>query len=94
MNGVSFSKWFRRATIKSHRWTAPRIFESELSSFWPLVRELQLPVGLIFLNMSGLHSPLRLALNILHLIYYLRPSRYSIFLFLEEVSQMSMLCYE
>uniref|UniRef100_A0A804QJ38 Uncharacterized protein n=1 Tax=Zea mays TaxID=4577 RepID=A0A804QJ38_MAIZE len=68
--------------------------KTKLGSFWPLVRKLQLPVGLIFLIMSGLHSPLSLTLNILLLLYCSSPSRYSIYLFLQEVSQMLMLFYE
>ncbi|XP_008654716.1 uncharacterized protein [Zea mays] len=58
--------------------------KTKLGSFWPLVRKLQLPVGLIFLIMSGLHSPLSLTLNILLLLYCSSPSRYSIYLFLQE----------
>ncbi|CAD6239925.1 unnamed protein product [Miscanthus lutarioriparius] len=69
----------------------PGSLKTELGpSFWPLVRKLQLPVGLIFLIMSGLHSPLGLALNILLLIYCSRPSRYSIYLFLQELRHREM----
>ncbi|KAJ1282406.1 hypothetical protein BS78_03G049500 [Paspalum vaginatum] len=63
----------------------PGSLKNELRSFWPLIRKLQLPIGLIFLIMFGLQSPISLVLNVLLLIYCSRPSRYSIYLFLQEL---------
>ncbi|TVU21616.1 hypothetical protein EJB05_31265 [Eragrostis curvula] len=64
--------------------------KNELSSLWPLVRKFQLPVGLILLIVSGWQNPLGLVINILLLIYCSRPSRYSIYLFLQEMRQREM----
>ncbi|XP_039808615.1 uncharacterized protein LOC120672341 isoform X2 [Panicum virgatum] len=63
---------------------------NELGSFWSLVRKLQLPIGLMFLIVSGWQYPLGLVINILLLIYCSRPSRYSIYLFLQEVRHREM----
>jgi hypothetical protein len=50
-------------------------------------------MGLMFLILTGWQYPLALTIHILLLIYCSRPSRYSIYLFLQEVSQMLMLFY-
>ncbi|OEL19923.1 hypothetical protein BAE44_0019058 [Dichanthelium oligosanthes] len=63
----------------------PGSLKNELGSFWPLVRKLQLPIGLMFLILSGWQFPLGLVINILLLIYCSRPSHYSIYLFLQEL---------
>jgi len=68
----------------------PRSLTNELGSFWPLVRKLQLPIGLMFLILSGWRYPLGLVINILLLIYCSRPSRYSIYLFLQELRHREM----
>ncbi|KAL6626836.1 hypothetical protein ACP70R_030562 [Stipagrostis hirtigluma subsp. patula] len=64
--------------------------KNELSSMWPLVRKLQLPIGLIFLIATGWQNPLGLIINILLLIYCSRPNRYSIYLFLQEIRNREM----
>ncbi|CAL4951876.1 unnamed protein product [Urochloa decumbens] len=64
--------------------------KNELGSFWPLVRKLQLPIGLTFLILSGWQYPLGLVINILLLVYCSRPSRYSIYLFLQELRHREM----
>ncbi|WVZ72450.1 hypothetical protein U9M48_020909 [Paspalum notatum var. saurae] len=63
----------------------PGSLKNELRSFWPLIRKLQLPIGLVILIMCGLQSPISLVLNVLLLVYCSRPSRYSIYLFLQEL---------
>ncbi|RLM91312.1 uncharacterized protein C2845_PM08G04120 [Panicum miliaceum] len=68
----------------------PGSLKNELGSFWPLVRKLQLPIGLMFLIVSGWQYPLGLVINILLLIYCSRPSRYSIYLFLQELRHREM----
>jgi len=92
MNGVYFSNFvLTEQASKAITTPPPRSLTNELGSFWPLVRKLQLPIGLMFLILSGWRYPLGLVINILLLIYCSRPSRYSIYLFLQEVSQMFML---
>ena len=92
MNGVYFSNFvLTEQASKAITTPPPRSLTNELGSFWPLVRKLQLPIGLMFLIVSGWQYPLGLVINILLLIYCSRPSRYSIYLFLQEVSQMFML---
>ncbi|RCV24862.1 hypothetical protein SETIT_5G120600v2 [Setaria italica] len=68
----------------------PGSLKNELGSFWPLVRKLQLPIGLMFLILTGWQYPLGLTINILLLIYCSRPSRYSIYLFLQELRHREM----
>ncbi|CAO2185852.1 unnamed protein product [Urochloa humidicola] len=68
----------------------PGNLKNELGSFWPLVRKLQLPIGLMFLILSGWQHPLGLVINILLLVYCSRPSRYSIYLFLQELRHREM----
>ncbi|RLN25245.1 uncharacterized protein C2845_PM07G00250 [Panicum miliaceum] len=68
----------------------PGSLKNELGSFWPLVRKLQLPIGLMFLIVSGWQYPLGLVINVLLLIYCSRPSRYSIYLFLQELRHWEM----
>ncbi|KAL6848002.1 hypothetical protein ACP4OV_022130 [Aristida adscensionis] len=64
--------------------------KNELSALWPLVRKLQLPIGLIFLMATGWQNPLGLFIKILLLIYCSRPSSYSIYLFLQEIRHREM----
>uniref|UniRef100_A0A0A9D927 Uncharacterized protein n=1 Tax=Arundo donax TaxID=35708 RepID=A0A0A9D927_ARUDO len=66
------------------------VLKNELSTMWPLVRKLQLPVGLMFLILSGWQNPIGLVINVLLLIYCSRPSRYSIYLFLQELHHREM----
>ncbi|XP_062214103.1 uncharacterized protein LOC133914803 [Phragmites australis] len=66
------------------------ILKNEFTSLWQLVRKLQLPVGLIFLIVSGWQNPLGLVINVLLLIYCSRPNRYSIYLFLQELRHREM----
>ena len=92
MNGIYFSTFvFTEQPSKAITMPPPGSLINELGSFWSLVRKLQLPIGLMFLIVSGWQYPLGLVINILLLIYCSRPSRYSIYLFLQEVSQMFML---
>ncbi|KAF8704847.1 hypothetical protein HU200_031085 [Digitaria exilis] len=69
---------------------SPGSLKNELGSFWPLVRKLQLPMGLMFLIVTGWQYPLALVINLLLLIYCSRPSRYSIYLFLQELRHREM----
>ncbi|KAK3164007.1 hypothetical protein QOZ80_1AG0011340 [Eleusine coracana subsp. coracana] len=64
--------------------------KNELTSLWPLVRKFQLPAGLVLLIFSGWQNPLGLIINILLLVYCSRPSRYSIYLFLQEMRHREM----
>jgi hypothetical protein len=58
--------WIAAQTFKRNTGSPSGPVKNEMTSLWPLVRKLQLPVGLVLLIFSGWQNPLGLIVNILH----------------------------